>query len=134
MKTDVDGKFLAIFCSRYTFSQVSTTKYHNELEYSSGNSNIKWKLEHQVYFLKKGDFHGMYFPEGLIEYQVETRIFKWKLEYQVETRIFKWKLEYQMESRIFKWNLEYQVETRISSGNWKLEYQVYYINRRCDLC
>ena len=68
-----------------------------------------------MYLFKKGNFHGMYFPEGLIEYQVESRIFKWKLEYQVETRIFKWKLEYQVETRIFKWKLEYQVETRISN-------------------
>ena len=73
-----------------------------ETRISSGNSNINC-------ILKKGDFHGMYFPEGLIEYQVESRIFKWKLEYQVETRIFKWKLEYSSGiSNI-------QVETRISS-------------------
>ena len=72
---------------------METRIFKWKLEYSSGNSNIKWKLEYQVetrissVFKKKGDFHGMYFPEGLIEYQVESRIFKWKLEYQVETRI-----------------------------------------------
>ena len=48
---------------------------NDEFEYSSGNLNIKCILQ------KKGEFHGMYFPEGLIEYQVESRIFKWKLEY-----------------------------------------------------
>ena len=76
---------------------------------------------------KKGDFYGIYSPEGLIEYQVESRIFKWKLEYssgisniQVETRIFKWKLECQVETRISSEISNIQVETRIFK--WKLEY------------
>ena len=65
-----------------------------ETRISSGNSNIK------CIFFKNGDFHGMYFPEGLIEYssgnsniQVETRISSGDSNVQVETRIFKLKLE-----------------------------------------
>ena len=104
---DVSTRFLTFFCSRYTFSQVSTTKYRNELEYSSGNSNIKWKLEYQVYLKKKGDFHGMYFPEGLIENQVETRISSGNSNIQVETRISSGISNIQVETRIFKLKLEY---------------------------
>ena len=75
----------------------------------------------------------MYFPEGLIEYQVEFRIFRWKLEYSSGNS------NTQVETRIFKWKLEYQVETRISSGNSNIKCitlndAVIYVKRRRGLC
>ena len=67
--------------AEYSLCQVETRIFTLKLEYSSGNSNMQVETRISSVFKKKGDFHGMYFPEGLIEYQVETRIFKWKLEY-----------------------------------------------------